>query len=109
MAVALSLAACGGPASRQAAPPASAGSPTITISAFAFAPASLRVTPGAQVTVVNRDDVAHTVTSVSGAFDTGDIAGGRSGRFTAPSRPGSYPYRCTIHQFMTGTLVVSSG
>jgi plastocyanin len=59
------------------------------------------------VTVTNHDSVAHTLTSKSGGFDTGDIQAGQSKTFTAPNRAGSYPYICTIHQYMTGTLTVS--
>ena len=82
---------------------------TITIENFAFGPDPLRVSPGAEITVDNKDGVTHTVTSTTGAFDTGDIQSGQVGHFTAPSRAGTYPYRCNIHQFMTGTLVVTSG
>lgn len=78
----------------------------IVIKNFAYAPVSLTVKPGATVTVKNADVAIHTVTD-SGAFDTGDIAPGASKTFTAPTKAGSYPYICTIHQFMHGTLVVS--
>ncbi len=80
---------------------------TITISNFAFSPNSIAVAPGAHVTVTNKDQVAHTVTSSKGGFNTGDILPGASATFTAPSTPGRYPYICSIHQFMTGTLTVS--
>jgi plastocyanin len=79
----------------------------ITIKNFAFSPNSITVTPGATVTVTNGDSVAHTVTSKTGAFDTGDIQAGQSKTFTAPNKAGSYPYICTIHQYMAGTLTVS--
>ncbi|WP_232248533.1 cupredoxin domain-containing protein [Streptacidiphilus rugosus] len=83
------------------------GAAQITISNFAFQPGDLTVAPGATVTVVNHDSTAHTVTaSGGGGFDTGHINGGASGTFTAPTKPGSYPYICTIHQFMHGTLTV---
>jgi plastocyanin len=81
-----------------------ASAAVITIKGFAFqTPAS--VSPGATVTVRNEDGTAHTVTADSGnAFD--DQAGSGTSTFTAPSRPGSYPFHCTIHPFMHGTLVV---
>jgi plastocyanin len=85
----------------------STGTDAITIKNFAFAPSSVTVAPGATVTVTNKDQVAHTVTSTKGDFDTGDIGSGQSKTFTAPKTPGSYPYICSIHQYMTGTLVVS--
>jgi plastocyanin len=95
-----------------AGPTASSGAaptapPKIAISNFMFVPASLTVAPGATVTVTNRDQVAHTLTSSSGGFNTGDIAPGTSGTFTAPSHPGHYAYICSIHQYMSGTLTVS--
>ncbi|MFC1405610.1 MULTISPECIES: cupredoxin domain-containing protein [Streptacidiphilus] len=76
------------------------------ISDFTFAPSALTVSPGQTVTVVNHDSSTHTVTAGDKSFDTGDIAPGKSGSFTAPTKPGSYPYICTIHQFMHGTLTV---
>ena len=39
-------------------------------------------------------------------FNTGDIQAGQSKTFTAPKKPGSYAFTCSIHQFTTGTLVV---
>ena len=76
----------------------------ITIKDFAFTtPAS--VSPGATVTVNNEDNTAHTVTADDGkSFD--DAAGTGKSTFTAPSKPGSYAFTCTIHPEMHGTLVV---
>lgn len=92
--------------SSAAAAPAPAGS-KIVINNFAFSPATLTVSPGQQVTVQNSDSTTHTVTATAGKiFDTGSVAAGASATFTAPTAPGSYPYICTIHQFMHGTLVV---
>jgi len=81
---------------------------TVTIQNFAFHPASFTVKPGATITVTNKDSVTHTFTADSGAFNTGDISPGQTKTVTAPTKPGSYPYRCLIHQFMTGTLVVKA-
>lgn len=80
---------------------------TIVIHNFAFNPSSLTVAPGTRITVENRDGVTHTLTSDTGAFNTGDVAAGATVHFEAPAKPGTYPYRCNIHQFMTGTLTVS--
>ncbi len=89
-----------------AAPPAT-GQVVLTISQFDFAPKPLAVAPAAVVTVVNKDDSPHTATAVKDkAFNTGTIEGGQTGSFTAPTTPGTYDYLCTIHQFMTGTLIV---
>jgi plastocyanin len=86
---------------------AGASATTITIKNFTFSPATLRVSPGATVTVANNDSVAHTMTSTTKKFDTGDVAPGASATFKAPTTPGTYAYICTIHQFMHGTLVVT--
>lgn len=110
------LAACGGGSSSTATKPAAssgsggATSTTIVIKNYAFHPTSLTVKPGATITVRNEDQTPHTVTAASphsGAFNTGDIPGGSTKVFTAPSGAGSYPFMCTIHPFMTGTLTVS--
>ncbi len=87
-------------ASQPAAQPA-----VITISKFAYTvPES--VSPGAMITVMNKDEEAHTVTADSGdAFDDKATAGATT-QFTAPSKPGSYPFHCTYHSNMHGVLVV---
>lgn len=102
----LTLAGCSsaGP-SGTAATGSSTGS-EIVIDNFAYAPMALTVSPGQRVTVVNHDSTAHTLTADDKSFDTGSIAPGRSGTFTAPTKPGSYSYICTIHQFMHGTVTV---
>jgi plastocyanin len=81
----------------------------ITISNFMFQPMAITVAPGAKVTVTNTDTATHTLTSTGTppAFDTGDIATGKSVTFTAPTKPGKYAYICQIHQYMQGTLTVS--
>jgi plastocyanin len=79
----------------------------ITIKNFAFSPANFTVAPGATISVTNNDGVAHTLTSTQQHFDSGNIAPGQTVTFKAPTTPGSYPYLCTIHPFMTGTMTVS--
>jgi len=77
---------------------------TITIENFSFTTPD-SVSPGASITVDNKDGTAHTVTSDDGgAFD--DPADTGTSTFTAPTKPGSYPFHCSIHPNMHGTLVV---
>jgi plastocyanin len=114
---ALLLAGCGGgsgSASGASAKPSGSSSQTtsagpstaVKISNFKFSPASLTVKQGAGVTVTNEDSAAHTVTADDGhSFDTGDLSQGATQTISV-SKPGSYPYHCTIHPFMHGTLVV---
>jgi len=77
---------------------------TITIKSFSFTTPD-SVSPGATITVDNEDGTDHTVTSDTGnAFD--DAASPGTSTFTAPTKLGSYPFHCTIHPSMHGTLVV---
>lgn len=79
--------------------------PAITITALNFGD-PLTVPPGAKITVVNSDDVAHTVTSkVKGQFDV-KVGGNAQATFTAPTTPGRYPYYCVYHPGMVGVLIV---
>nr|WP_280700122.1 cupredoxin family copper-binding protein [Kitasatospora sp. GP82] len=95
------------PASGQPSAPATANA--VTIKNFAFSPATLTVKAGTKVTWTNTDPDAHTVTSKQGsggplqsaALATNDTY---SYTFTAP---GTYPYFCTIHPFMTATVEVT--
>lgn len=80
---------------------------TVTIKNFAFDPADFTVTPGATITVINHDQVIHTLTADDRAFNTGDIANGVPVTFNAPTRPGRYPFRDLLRPFMTGILSVS--
>ncbi len=81
----------------------------------AFAPDPLTVTKGAVVTVTNHDTVPHTVTSGKGpddsqsgkAWDTSLIMPGKTAQIdTSKLAPGEYPFYCTVHPFMHGTLKV---
>ena len=93
------------PGAATSASPSAGRAVLITIKDYKFTvPAS--VAPGAKVMVKNLDAVNHTVTSVTaGAFDVTAMASA-TGTFTAPSKPGSYPFKCTFHANMMGALVV---
>jgi plastocyanin len=84
--------------------PAPATGATINIDGFKYT--DITVPPGAQVTVVNNDSAEHTVTSdTSGAFNV-EVAGKSKATLTAPTQPGTYPFHCTYHSSMHGTLTV---
>jgi plastocyanin len=110
------VAGCGGSGTAKAPTPsggsssssnaASSSGSAIKIDNFAFSPATLTVSGHSPIAVANDDSTAHTFTADDGhSFDTGPIDTGASTSVTAP-RPGRYPYHCTIHPFMHGTLVV---
>jgi plastocyanin len=83
------------------------GDDTITIMDYGYS-GDLTVEPGEDVTVVNKDSVAHTLTDeATGQFDTGSIAAGGTGSFVAPMQPGKYPFGCTFHPEMSGELTVT--
>ncbi|WP_194908586.1 cupredoxin domain-containing protein [Catenulispora rubra] len=95
------------PATTPSTAPTTTAAAQIVIDNFAFSPANLTVRPGQTITVVNHDSVTHTLTAGSGAaFDTGALNPGKSATITAPTTPGAYPYVCTIHASMHGTLTV---
>lgn len=82
-----------------------ASAPSLTMRQFAFVPANLDAAPGAVVTVKNEDTVKHTATG--NGFDTGDVAGGATGSFTAPMVAGDYAIQCAYHSGMQATLHVA--
>ena len=82
-----------------------------------YDPATLSIKKGDIVTVTNNDNAPHTVTSGSSAtdpkngklFDSGLIMPGKSAKVnTASLAPGTYPFHCTVHTFMSGTLTVKA-
>ena len=76
----------------------------VVIQGLLYVPETLTVRPGDVVVWINKDPFPHTVTA-AGVFDSGSIAAGKSWRFTA-KKPGTYPYLCTLHTTMKGTLRV---
>ncbi|HZQ37057.1 MAG TPA: HAD-IC family P-type ATPase, partial [Dehalococcoidia bacterium] len=75
-----------------------------------FRPGTLHVTAGTTVTFVNDDEHAHTVTSGTrgdpdGRFDSGLLQPGQRFKVTF-AQPGNYPYVCTLHVGMEGTIIV---
>jgi plastocyanin len=84
-----------------------AGPPTaeVKIDNFSFAPATLTVKAGTQITWTNGDDIPHTVVSEDQTFKSKVLDTGEKFTFT-PSQPGTYSYFCSIHPKMTGKVVV---
>ncbi|GAA1802786.1 hypothetical protein GCM10009835_22060 [Planosporangium flavigriseum] len=85
-----------------------AATASVVIKNFAFSPAAVTVAVGTTVTWSNRDQAAHTVTASGGAFKSPTLDPGDTFRFTF-TKAGRYAYLCTIHPFMTGTVVVTPG
>ncbi|MGA9934741.1 MAG: plastocyanin/azurin family copper-binding protein [Nitrososphaeraceae archaeon] len=81
-----------------------------------YEPDPLTITAGDTVEVSNQDTVPHTVTSGTGPedaesgsqFDTSIIDAGATAQVdTASLAAGDYPYYCSVHPYMLGTLKVS--
>lgn len=79
--------------------------PRIEITKHMFSLPTVTVPAGATVTWVNHDDDVHTVVSTTDVFrSTGlDTDDSYSYQFM---KPGAYPYFCTLHPLMTGTVIV---
>jgi plastocyanin len=78
---------------------------SVSIVNMSFSPAALNVTVGTTVTWTNNDNMTHTVTSDTTAFDSGNLTVGS--KFTKVfSVAGTYEYHCTIHPTMKGSIVV---
>jgi plastocyanin len=83
----------------------------------AYSPNPLTVKKGDSISVVNKDAVPHTVTNgkdpsdpnSAKLFDTSIINAGQSAQITTTklSAGQQYPFHCTVHPYMTGTLKVS--
>jgi plastocyanin len=72
----------------------------------AFAPNTVTIKVGDSVNWVNNDSIAHTSTSNNGTtFNSGIINPGGSFKSTFATA-GSFPYHCTIHPGMVGTVTV---
>jgi plastocyanin len=80
---------------------------TIKIENFAFSPAVATVKVGTTVTWTNNDTDPHTVTSMdNGPIKSPTMQQGNTFHYTFTA-PGKFEYLCTIHPFMTATVVVT--
>ena len=107
---AMLVAGCGGSDSGTTKPETAASS-AVTVKQFQFMPAELTVKAGARVTWANQDDIVHTATSgatpgtADGTFD-GPMDGPGKSVSHVFDQAGRFPYFCSRHTSMTGTVVV---
>lgn len=82
------------------------GTNEVFISGSAFTPSSITVAANTTITWTNKDSAPHTVTSNSGAFNSGTINanGTFSHTFTVA---GTYPYHCALHASMTASVIAN--
>lgn len=98
------------PSSPAGTPPPAvpAGPGAVQIVDYDYSPRVLTIAAGSSVRFTNAGKARHTVTSTSGAFDSGLMVSGDSYSFTF-SAAGAYEYFCTIHPDMIGTVEVTGG
>jgi len=83
---------------------------SVAISNSVFSPNQVTITVNDIVKWTNNDSITHTVTSgtpgaADGSFDSGNLTSGSTVcvQFLVP---GTFKYFCSIHTFMTGTVIV---
>ena len=109
--IAMTSGAAAGATSQAAAKPAAAKGATkaathkVTIEGTRFDAADLTVNAGDSIVWENKDPYPHTATSKTGGFDSKDIASEKSWKYVAKKK-GDFPYVCTIHPSMKGTIHV---
>jgi plastocyanin len=84
--------------------PATGAVKRVSIKDFAFG-ALVEIQAGTTIEWKNEDPMAHTITSTAGRFDSGMIQTGATWRYTFV-QAGTFPFICTPHPFMKGTVVV---
>jgi plastocyanin len=77
----------------------------VKIDNFVFGPQTLTVPVGTTVVWTNSDDIPHTSVSTEGVFKSKVLDTDEKFSYTF-TKPGTYPYYCTIHPKMTGTVLV---
>lgn len=80
---------------------------TVTIQGLAFHPNCFTAKSSASITIENKDTVTHTFTidgtPVNVTINPSSTFNGES----AGLAPGTYPFHCSIHTQMTGTVIVT--
>jgi plastocyanin len=79
----------------------------VKIDNFSFGPAALTIPVGTTVTWTNRDDIPHTVVSPDKVFKSKVLDTDDKFSYTF-TKPGEFPYFCSIHPKMTGKVVVTN-
>ena len=86
----------------------SASATPVNITNFLFEPQDVEVPAGTTVTWTNQDDAPHNVQDLSDLNTpiSKDLNKGDTFSITYP-KPGTYPYVCGLHTYMTGNVKVT--
>jgi plastocyanin len=84
---------------------AAASTATINIENFKFLPGNLTVPAGTTVVWKNEDDSPHRIGDRTGMLKSAALDSDETFSHTFAA-PGQYPYICTLHPYMRGTIVV---
>lgn len=108
----LALAACGtadppSPSADRAASPSTTAVAVdiVDVRNFSYEPGVITVAPGTTVTWRFHDQPRHDVAATDRAFASELLTAGQEYTHTFPTA-GTYDYLCTVHQYMTGTVIV---
>ncbi|MDH6153708.1 MULTISPECIES: cupredoxin domain-containing protein [Paraburkholderia] len=77
----------------------------VAVEDMRFSPATLKVKRGDRIVWINKDLFPHTVTADNRAFDSGSLPANASWSYVT-GRAGTYPYGCSFHPTMHGSLTV---
>ena len=105
----LAGAACGDDSKQQGGTQAGpSGDVSIEIVNFQFTPQNTTVKPGSKVTWTNGDTAVHSIKDTSPLATPVSPDMVKDATFSITYvQPGSYPYICGIHQYMTGSVTVA--
>ena len=78
---------------------------TVNIQNLAFSPKTITIKKGDIVTWQNNDNTIHNVISDDERFNLGEMTVGSSVKYTF-DLAGTFNYHCSIHPYMTGTVIV---
>ena len=81
------------------------GSHVVKMADISYQPQTLTIKAGDTVTWVNEDSVSHNAVAEDGSWRTDVFGYGGSASVTFDT-PGTYPYMCTLHAAMKGTIIV---
>jgi plastocyanin len=80
---------------------------TLALAELCFSPTVLRVAPGSEVTIINRDELDHPLARPGGEWGWDGQVGART--TVRLDDAGTYPFFCYAHPGMVGVVVVGDG